>query len=280
MATKFDTTLLIQRMDGTTYDLGKEGIRVVTFDPPSPSFQHTYNQVGKYGAIRTNTVVQQTSIPLTFDVYAENDYDYELQRLKVLTIFDAQQPFYVINARIPYLRWKVSAEAFSYPRLGNYWKAKSISINLVCESGFAETTKTSLELFDKNSEGSGFGLGLDGDAMPEYTFKNKKQFVVNNIGRIPLLAEEHPVKILFHGIAPNGLTIKNKTTGQAFKYNKELRKVDEFVLWGLFPVVNGKQRLGSSYSSRSYLDFNMGTNKIEISGSDDFTISFETRFYY
>lgn len=50
MSTNYKGSIIIQRRDGTTYDLEKEGIHVVTFDPPSANFQHTYTQIGRYGA--------------------------------------------------------------------------------------------------------------------------------------------------------------------------------------------------------------------------------------
>lgn len=93
MTTNYQGDIIIQRRDGKTYDLEKEGIRVITFDPPSPNFQHTYTQTGDYGADLTGTQVQQTTIPLIFDVVARDNYDYELQRLKVLQIFSSNEPF-------------------------------------------------------------------------------------------------------------------------------------------------------------------------------------------
>lgn len=279
MSTKFETSFLIQKRDGTVYDLGAEGIRVISCDPPSPSFQHTYNQSGKFGARLTGTTVQQVSFPIVFDVFAIDEYDYELQRLKVYKIFDAQEPFYIINSRIPYLRHKVVADGFAYPRLGNYWKAKNVSVNLTAYEGFAETTATTLTPFDLNSDKFGFGIGITSDNF-KYSFTNESKFVFNNLGHIPLLADNKPVEVIFQGIVDQSLTIKNKTTGQEFTYKKALAKSDVFKLTGIIPTVNEKQRLGNSFSTRSYLDFSVGTNDIEVIGARDFTIKFNTRFYY
>src|SRR5699024_151265 len=103
-------------------------------------------------------------------------------------------------------------------------------------------------------------------------------FKVYNPSVIPLLADERPVTITFKGSAPNGLTITNKTTNQSFTYKKVLTDNDSFQLVGLVPIVNGIQRLGNDYSSRSFLDFAQGYNDMEITGASGFTISFETRF--
>lgn len=279
MVTKYQGDIIIQRRDGTVYDLDKEGIRVISFDPPSANFQHTYTQTGDYGADLTGTQVQQTTIPLTFDVTARDNYDYELQRLKVLQIFSSIEPFYVINMRTPFLRWKVVAEAFSYPRLGNFWKAKSVAVNLVCYEGFAESTATTKDPFTFDGGSYGIGMGIPFDT-PKYSFINRTKFKFLNPSLIPLLANERPVTLNFRGVAPSGITILNHTTGQSFKYKQPLTNDDIFKLVGLIPIVNGLQRFGNSYSDRSFIDYAIGYNEMEIVGSTDFTLDFNTRFYY
>lgn len=279
MATNFKGSIIVQRRDGTTYDLEKEGIRVISFDPPSSNFQHTYTQTGDFGTDLTATQVQQMTIPLIFDVKSRDNYDYELQRLKVLQIFSSIEPFYIINMRTPFLRWKVVAESFSYPRLGNFWKAKNVSINLVCYEGFAESTATTQDPFTFDGGTYGIGMGIPFDT-PVYSFKNQPKFRFYNPSLIPLLANERPVTLSFRGEAPNGITIKNKTTGQSFVYKKALTKNNDFKLLGINPIVDGIQRFGNAYSDRSFIDYAQGYNDIEIVGSSNFELNFNTRFYY
>lgn len=279
MLTKTKGSIVVQRRDGTTYDLEKEGIHVISFDPPSSNFQHTYTQIGKYGAELSDTQIQQTTIPIVFDVSSRDNYDYELQRMKVMRIFSSSEPFYIINMRMPYMRWKVVAEAFSYPRLNNYWKAKSVSINLVCYDGLAESTATTLDSFDISGNKYGIGMGIPFET-PIYTFTNQPAFNFYNPSVIPLLASERPVTVLVQAYAPQGITIKNTTTGQSFTYHHALTKNDAFELRGLIPVVNGIQRFGNDWSDRSFVDYAIGNNAMQLKGSSDFTISFLTRFYY
>lgn len=271
--------IIIERLDGTRYNLQEEGIRVIAFDPPVANNVNTYATVSHYGVTTTNVQFQQLSMPLSFIVEAKNVFDYELQRLKVAKIFDSQTMFYVINSRIPYIRWKVRADPFPYLRNNGGSRTQAISVNLVCPDGFSETSVTSLHLFDDNGYNVGFGLGLDGNNLPKYSFTNQKKFSFVNLGRIPLLANEHPVTVTFVGDAPKGVTLINHTTNQSFQYKQPLTKKNKLQLVGLIPIVDGKQRLGNTYSSRSFLDYEAGTNQIEVVGSDNFTISFETRFY-
>ena len=272
--------IIIERLDGTRYNLQEEGVRVIAFDPPVANNANTYATVGHYGVMTTNVQFQQLSIPMSFIVESKNVFDYELQRLKVAKIFDSQTMFYVINSRIPYIRWKVRADPFTYLRNNGGSRTQVISVNLVCPDGFAETAVTSLHLFDDNKRNAGFGMGIDGNNLPEYSFTNQKKFSFVNLGRIPLLANEHPVTVTFVGDAPKGITLINHTTNQSFQYKQALTKKNTFKLVGLIPIVDGGQRLGHNYSSRSFLDYESGINQIEVVGSDNFTISFETRFYF
>lgn len=275
--TKFATTILIERLDGMIYDLGALGIRVRSFDPPSPNYQHTYQQTGSMRSTRTDTKVQQLSIPLTFDVYATDNYDYELQRLKVLEIFRSHEEFYVINSRTPYLRWRVVAEAFSYPRLNNFWKASNVSVTLTCADGFAESVETSLKIHDKEALW-GLGMNFPFDEEINYSFTNQNKIRFFNASNIPLLCEEHPVKILFSGSVSSKLTIHNKTTNQTWVLNKSLNSKDQLIIEGLVPVLN--QTVVFDACNHAYLDFSIGWNELEISGATNFKISFDTRFYY
>lgn len=274
----FPSTLIVQHLDGIKYDLGKLGIRVRSFDPPSPNYQHTFQQTGTYKNIRTDFKVQQLNIPLVFDVYCTDNYDYELQRMEVLEIFRSHEEFFIINLRTPFLRWKVVAEAFSYPRLNNYWKASNVSVNLVCADGYAESTSTTLTMLNPKTSDWGLGMNLPLDEKLDYQFKNQNSFKIFNASNIPLLGEERPVNIHFSGVVSSKLAIKNKTTNQTWELNKTLKKTDKLVIQGMVPVLNNKLIYESC--NHSYLDYVIGWNQLEVSGASDFTIDFETRFYY
>ncbi|MCV2505648.1 phage tail family protein [Melissococcus plutonius] len=271
-------SVVIERQDGTIYILEELGIRVISFNPPGPNIQHTFQSLGTYKNLWVDMNVQQLTIPLIFDVYATDNYDYELKRLKVLKIFRSHEEFYIYTSRIPYLRWRVVAETFSYPRKDNFWLASNISVNLVCATGYAETAQTTLEPFTFDRSTWGFGLGINLSDPPVYSFQNIKKFNFINLGTIPLLCEQHPVTILFKGIVNDQLTIKNNRTNQTWAFKRKLTKQDQLLIEGMVPSVNNA--LAFNQCNHSYLDYLIGDNQIEISGTDDFTISFDTRFYY
>ncbi|ULQ49060.1 phage tail domain-containing protein [Liquorilactobacillus nagelii] len=276
-STERPSTILIERQDGTIYDLGKMGFGVVSFNPPSANWQHTWQQVGKYRASLTNSEVQQTTIPLVLDAFATDNYDMELQRLMLRQIFMSDEYFYVISMRTPYLRWKCVAEAFDITQLDNYHKLKSVSISLLCIDGFAESTATTQTPFTYDSESWGIGENLPNGVDLNYTFTTPS-FKVYNASIIPLRAEEHPVTITFQGVVASSLSIENATTGQTFTLSRALTASDSLILKGLVPIVNGSQDYGAS--NHAYLDLAVGWNEFKITGASSFTISFDTRFYY
>lgn len=272
-------SVLIQRLDGTIYDLNKLGFMIISFDPPSPNWQHTFQQVGRYGSRLINSEVQQLTIPLVFDATANDNYDLELQRLRLHQIFRSDEEFYVISTQLPYLRWKVVADAFDIKQLDNFHMAKTVSVNLICADGYAESVATTLTPFNYDSDQWGLGMNMPSDVDIGYVW-NTPQIQFYNGSNIPLLAEEHPVIITFVGTAPNGIKLTNTTTNQVITVYRSLTKTDRLVWYGLVPTVNDKQQYGNGLSDHGYLDFAVGWNQLELTGSTDFTISFETRFYY
>lgn len=275
--TERPSTILIERQDGTIYNLGKMGFGVVSFNPPSANWQHTWQQVGKYHASLTNSEVQQTTIPLVLDAFATDNYDMELQRLMLRQIFMSDEYFYVISMRTPYLRWKCVADAFGITQLDNYHKLKSVSISLLCIDGFAESTATTQTPFTYEAESWGIGENLPNGIDLPYMFTTPS-FKAYNASIIPLRAEEHPVTITFQGVVASSLSIENVTTGQIFTLSRALTASDSLILKGLVPIVNGSQDYGAS--NHAYLDLAVGWNEFKITGASNFKISFDTHFYY
>ncbi|KRK90526.1 phage tail domain-containing protein [Companilactobacillus futsaii] len=272
-------SILIQRLDGTTYNLDDLGIRVISFDPPSPNYQFTYTQIHETRATLTDTQVQQTTAPLVIRVKAKNVYDYELMRQRVLKIFASYEDFYVINMRIPTIRWKVRAEAFDFPRQGSFWYSQPITINLVYGEGFAETVFTTAENdFTVPSNLMSWGLGVPSDEKISYKYSNQSNFDIWNLGHIPLKADERPVLIEFTGNVGSQLSIENKTTDQTLTFKKALNGGNKLQIYGLKPVLDGVSAF--QYSNHEFLDFAVGKNEIVVSGASNWTISFTTRFYY
>lgn len=265
------SSIFIERLNGTIYDLDNLGFVVQTFDPPSTNYNHTIQQIGLQGETLVGTTVGSLTIPLSLIIKANSVNDLELQRLKLKNIFDSSEMFYVYSDRIPYLRWKVVAESFSFPQTSNFWQATA-TINLICPDGYAESQGTTL-----NPSNYGWGMNVPSQRL-DYIFDNQTNINVYNAGNIDLKADEHPVKIIFNGDVSQKLTIKNKTTNQTFEYNRSLSKDKTLIIDGLIPIENDSQMYYAS--NHAYIDFKRGWNNLQIEGATNFTIKFDTKFYY
>lgn len=270
------STIIVKRLDGTTYDLDKLGFHVKKFDIPMNNYNLSYQQVGKYGALLTDVQEQQLTLQLTLDVIARDLADYNLQIYQLRRIFQSDEDFYVWNNIIPYLRWKCRAEAVTPTQNGNFWRASDVAINLDVPSGYAETVATTQESLDFNQGQWGFGEGIP-DTELKYTYTTN-DFSFWNLGIIPLNADERPVKITFKGNAPNGFIISNQTTSKTMKITRGVSRNDTVVINGLIPSFNGTPSYKDS--DHGYLDFTTGENKLHIDGASDFELKFDTRFYF
>lgn len=271
------STIIFQKLDGTIFDLDQLGFRVKKFDVPTTNYNYNYQQIGQYGAKMAGVQVQQLVIPLTLNVLAIDSNDLFLQRMKLNRLLQSHEPFYVYDTANRAIRWKVYAEPVSVSRDNSFWRASNVQINLDCPTGYAESSYTTQELSRETGKGIGLGMGLFRNEW-QYTFTNQASFDFLNAGVIKLTAEEHPVTIDFQGDAPNGITITNQTTDQSFQYKNTLKASDKLSIQGVMPTLNDVQNYDAG--NHGFLDFETGINKITITGATNFTVKFDTRFYY
>ena len=272
------SSIFVKRLDGIEYDLDKLGFKVITFEPPGINYAHTYVQQNKIGQALTDVVIDKMTIPLTLMIQAEDTIDLELKRLDLKRIFNSDEPFYVYTNRIPYLRWRCVVDgAISYPQIDNFWQAAA-TINLSCPLGLAETVATTGDSgFTYDSGKWGLGLNIPHGQELKYIF-NSSPCRVYNASNVDLKADELPVEITFNGNVKDALTITNNTTNQVFKLTGSYSKQDTIVIDGIVPTVNGTEQY--SKTNHAYLDFIKGWNDITVDGATDYTIKFNTRFYY
>lgn len=270
------SSIIVQQSDGNSYDLDECDFKVVSFDPPQIAYNHNFQQIYTDKPVLTQTTVQQATIPLVLMIRAKDFSDYELQVIRLKKIFSSYQPFYVINSRIPYIRYKVVSQGFDVKRLDNFYYSQNVTINLLMVDGCAETVGiTSDKSFVDDISSWGYGENIPSTPL-KYSFSENK-FSFWNLGNIPLKADSRPVLIKFKGDSDN-LIIKNDTTGQAWQLKTPVTEDNELDITGMKPVYQGKNVF--SNTNHAYLDFGVGENKIEIQNASNFTISFETRFYF
>lgn len=269
-------SIIVQQSDGTNYDLDDCGFKVISFDPPNTAYNHASQTIYADRPTLTQTTINQATIPLVLMIKANDYEDYELQVMKLRKVFSSFKPFYVINSRVPYIRYKVVAQAFEIKRLSNFYFSQNLTINLVMVDGCSETVGiTSDDTFVDDLSSWGFGENIPTTPL-KYQFK-EKMFSFWNLGNFDLKADSRPVLIRFKGSA-NNLKIINHTTNQEWQLNQNISGDKELLISGMKPVYDGNNVFKNT--NHAYLDFVSGENQIEIQNAGDFTITFETRFYY
>lgn len=271
-----DDDIMIVTPNGEQILASSIGINTESFSPPSPNYSHTYTSISAHRVTASTAQLQQRTIPWVFDINSNDKYDQSLQRLEVFRLLGGTEDFYVIDMRVPFIRWPVHVDGgFSVsPYQGSNVISDDVTVNLIVSEGYGETVTTS----DNLNQMAAFGMVLPTNNELDYTFKNQTTAKIYIAGVVPINADEHPMLIKFHGDVATALSIQNTTTNQTFKLTKPLNKNQELLIWGNVPAIDDTQVYGSS--NHAYLDFQLGFNDIVISGATNFDVTFSTRFYY
>src|SRR5690606_28863717 len=100
-----------QRIGGPLMDLADLGIRTKDCIAASPSYEHTTESVaGMDGLIDLGSKRNPRSIRALFKFVSEDWIDFARIRDEIFTLFDGKTPFYLIDKRQPFKRWKVKTD--------------------------------------------------------------------------------------------------------------------------------------------------------------------------
>lgn len=271
------TSVLIVRKNGKVFDLEKLGFRIKALTIPSASYEHSTTDFGVYGRKFTGTTIKEKLITIELRVFSSQKFNVILDRNEIFRIFQSDESFYLIDMRLPTVRYEVRADNFT-PEMLNHAKVVDYSINLTNAAGYGESTATTLTPFTFDSESWSIGMNLLHGVDLAYTHRTKN-FKIYNASNIPILAEERPYFIKLKGGEGYNVSIINHTTGQEFILEGQLVKTDQLELKGVFPTLNGE--LVYYRTNHGQIDLAIGMNEIELKGiNGDFEISFDTRFYY
>lgn len=272
--------MIVQRLDGTTFNLTDLGFRGRLFVIPSPLYRNNTQQIqGRNGLADLATTFGERKMTLKGRFTANDLPDAALLRDVVFGIFNSLDPFYVIDdEREPGKRWLVRVDgSFDYSEVYVYG---DVEVPLICARGFSESLgRTDSDAIDFNNDlWQAMGAGIDLSDDLAYTF-GTASFSVYNGGDLTIdPAEEHELDITFTG-ASSGLQIENATTGDLFTYDGDSEDDESIELSGVKALKSGV----SIFTDTNYglITLKPGWNDITVSGATgDFTIKFGFRYYY
>jgi hypothetical protein len=267
---------IIQRKDGTMYNLSDYGLRTKDIVVESPSPRNISDQVsGSNGMIDLGTTFDSRKISCVFKMVANDPQDLVLLRNEIFKIFRSDESFYLIDERERGKRWEVKMSNSFSPE-SNFTYA-DFTIELICFKGFAESIGTTLDRFN-NTDDELWQIGENLPVEPlKFTFKTST-FTVSNVGDIKINPGESPLVITFIGQSTN-LQISNTTTGDTWSYTGTTGINDVITLDGLRSTKNATSIVKDT--NKSIISLSTGSNNFVISGATgSFTISFNFRFYY
>lgn len=262
--------MIIIDNNGLESNLVDYGIHTLSFQPFSPQ-PRTNDEVieGREGIIHLNTVLDARTIQASFFMTSQSDFHFS--RNQVFQLFDGKTMFYLIDDNEPHKRWYVkTVSAFIVERIGA--TDGEFSIDFISPSPYAESVSSTLNpsaVMQVKQENFN-------DPPVQYEFSTAN-FSIWNDGDVSVNPRQQDLTITFTGASTN-LSIKNVTTGDEWALTGDTIAGDVIKLDGIRSTKNNVSVFGDT--NRQLLTLARGRNNFEITGSTDFTISFDFRFYY
>lgn len=206
--------------------------------------------------------------------------DYNLMKQKLRGMLFRRTPFYIVHSDIPAKKYAVYCEDNAITDVGH--QNGEFEITFIVYKGYAE----SLYDTDQFSLGDGnwqFESGLVPDDTISYNHTRTKFEIFNGSNDIINPRLRHKIKIYIQLDAPNGFELINRTTGDIFKYTKEITTSTPLTIEGGYPFLHvnmSKIRCGRS-TNHGIITLAPGYNKFEIWGNtSNVNIKFIFPFIY
>ncbi|MDP1419227.1 phage tail family protein [Peribacillus simplex] len=266
-------TLYIQKENEELIDTS-ELITLQRFQPSAPTRIPIFQEIdGRRGSLPASNALTTRTINVEFYFKARDNADFVLRRDELHSLFDSEEPFYIIDSRQPFKRWRVNIESWDFEDVALISKH---TITFTAMDGMCESTGSTLTPLTFDSESWGIGQHLLAEDQM-YTFTGDR-FRVYNAGDIEVDPREKPMTITFKGASEN-LSIRNVTLGQSWKYYGTSDSHDTIKLDRVFFKKNDKSIFNDT--NRMSLKLVKGWNEFTVSGATStFEIAFDFRFYY
>ncbi|NPC90969.1 phage tail family protein [Bacillus sp. WMMC1349] len=253
---------------------------VLSFTPEAPGISRETINIPRINGVilpQHPREITYTERKITVEIYmnsiiAENFYQY---RHELYALLVKPFPYYISTDLLPNLRFKVTCDGnFSIPKQ----KEKNhvvFTVDFNNFTGLAESKSTSLTKQNFNGEHWSPGMNIQMRDDLKYMFKNQKRFQVYNTGDAYINPMQHDYHVTLRAKGKN-VTIINHTNGEKLKIERELKKSESVTFVKQYTVINKKP----VKTSGRLPGLDIGVNDFEVQNTNDFDITFDTRFYY
>lgn len=225
-----------------------------------------------------------------------DDLTFGPQRIvaKILLAGDSMEHFYLLRnelMRLFYHRGLVRIRSSDEPAKSAYVLANPtdvtpfdmtstsvIDLEFQNVMGYRVTPFDSTELI-QNMDKLQFGMNLELDNLPKYTFNSSaiKVFNPSDVAIDPYV-HKHDLRLVLKGVSTtNSFTIKNETTNTAITINSQLKQGDEFVLNQVLATINGNANLKTDFG---HISLAKGWNDIKVVGVSNVVLDVKFPFLY
>lgn len=245
--------IYLETLEGKQFDLSQCGLRPLKLEIDSLSPRNEIELIeGQHGHIDIETTYDARTMRVFFLLEASDKVEFLKLRNEIYRLFNGKTYFYLIETRLPDRQWKVRSVSKFIPDKANAITA-IFTVELVSATPFSESVN-----------------------LVEYKYSNNFSF--NNIGDESIdLRTQNETEIEFKGVS-NGLSIRNKTTGDIWSYKGTITANDIVLLKGIRSTINGQSIFGQT--NKKIITFAPGWNDFGILGATDFTLTIRTRFYF
>lgn len=241
--------------DGKQYDLAALGLTASSLPIPPPSYtRETEKLEGQDGEITISKTLNPRLITAVFRLKKASYEDLLQGRDELHYLFGSGDSFFVEEAYRPGKRWPVQLGDWANTRINP--ATSRVEMPLIVETGVAESVMIKTFRFTE----------------PTFRMKNEGTYRIN-------MRKQEDTEFIFTGTYQNGLTIRNKTTGEVWRHNGSNAEGKTVLLKGVRSTLAGQSIFGQT--NKKMLGLVPGWNEFEIEGADEgFELILRTRFYF
>lgn len=269
--------MIIQLLDGTSFDTADYNLKRLFHRIPSADIEHDILSVDGRSDIITSSKLNNRIISVEFLYQTYDIYDYYLLRDRLNDLFVRTESFYIIFKREPYKRYKVKlASQFDIEPSPNM---QSFTVEFLTDNVYAESIYKTTEFtkeWDVAQHAWDGTIDWDG-AAPVYTF-NSNNFIVKNLGNKTIDPREDYLEITLRGNFASFVSITNRTTGDVYRYNRDLPSTVDLRLLNVRTLRAGVSDFVNT--NKKIIKLAPGNNDIIVEGGTVNSIKFDFRYLY
>ncbi len=275
--------MIIETLDGKTYDFDEADIRTMKFLISSPTPIHNFMHVeGMLGDIDTGTTFGPRDITTTLLIRANNRITFSLMRDEIFEVLMKKEPFFITHKVQIGKRWLVKVkDSFVIPQK---FYSGLFDVSFIAIKGCAESRATTKMINDDgliNEDLFSYGMGIETTDDSELRYVHTgKTFKIFNAGNVEVHPFESDLNIEIKNVIGSSTNFEmvNRTNNSRFKINKQVASSDVWKING--PVIKRNSLMATRDTTKTFISLEPGWNHFEILGADSATVSFDFKFLY